>query len=434
MAEPVDLWPHGVASKSDMKKFTVMMCGQGREVIDYSSRLPFLSADSFFFFVPGGCAEGTPLANLQPCVPELVAELQELHGRTSTKPEKAVVTGASTSTSFYLSGQLSRECCNCRINFGGEGRSKRGNPKELLPVDCQQLGTGRKYSKILQKGMAGNYIQDEGRPVYLEKHWHALLNDNDHAHGHRISAHSDASASYRWQDPITSLSWGASGVLVLSPAPKLGGRRSLVVTRGGDVSIMGGHFQEKYHHAVPPVEHWPGLLDTEMGQDLQQWEVDAMLTEIGLMRAKFPPDGTRPRQNSTIRWHHNHYSSCPQRSKGLTSGAAGTKVPPQGSSEVSEQSSVANIRQQFENVGPGVPQLIFKLGTGPISACPVRVSEAAVRDTPRSEAADSDTPEVREAPRSEAAVSKTPEARAADIKRHTGLCNLPKCWAACTTQ
>ena len=57
MAEPVDLWPHGVASKSDMKKFTVMMCGQGSEVIDYSSRLPFPSADSFFFFVPGGCAE-----------------------------------------------------------------------------------------------------------------------------------------------------------------------------------------------------------------------------------------------------------------------------------------------------------------------------------------------------------------------------------------
>ena len=83
MAEPVDLWPHGVASKSDMKKFTVMMCGQGSEVIDYSSRLPFPSADSFFFFVPGGCAEGTPLAHLQPCVPELVAELKELHGQTS---------------------------------------------------------------------------------------------------------------------------------------------------------------------------------------------------------------------------------------------------------------------------------------------------------------------------------------------------------------
>ena len=85
-----------------MKKFTVMMCGQGSEVIDYSSRLPFPSADSFFFFVPGGCAEGTPLAHLQPCVPELVAELKELHGQTSTKPEKAVVTGASTSDSFYL--------------------------------------------------------------------------------------------------------------------------------------------------------------------------------------------------------------------------------------------------------------------------------------------------------------------------------------------
>ena len=69
--------------------------------------------------------------------------------------------------------------------------------------------------------MAQNYIQNKGRPVYLEKHWHALLNDNDHAHEHRIDAHSDASASYRWQDPITSLSWGASGVLVLSPAPKL---------------------------------------------------------------------------------------------------------------------------------------------------------------------------------------------------------------------
>ena len=49
------------------------------------------------------------------------------------------------------------------------------------------------------------------------------------------------------------------------------------------------------------------------------------------------------------------------------------------------------------------------------------VSAAAVRDTPRSETAVSDTPEVRDAPPSEAAVSKTPEAGAADIKRHTAL-------------
>ena len=61
----VSSWPAGVTSANDMDNFCHMLCGKDVEIQDYSSRLPFASADSWFYFLPGACAEGTPLHALK---------------------------------------------------------------------------------------------------------------------------------------------------------------------------------------------------------------------------------------------------------------------------------------------------------------------------------------------------------------------------------
>ncbi len=85
-----------------------------------------------------------------------------------------------------------------------------------------------------------------------------------------ITVTSSLAPSYVPEDPITSLSWGCTGVLVLRPAAKGPGETHLIVTRHGDVTVMGGEFQEKFEHAVPPVGDWPALL-TAHRQELQAW-------------------------------------------------------------------------------------------------------------------------------------------------------------------
>ena len=123
-----------------------------------------------------------------------------------------------TADSWYDHAQLSKSSCTCRLNFGGEGR---GRTRKNQPVDCQGLEAGRKYEEVLMHAMRRNKQADQARvPVYFDKAFHALLNDTDHRKCHRIAAHSDKFlGSYVSQDPITSFSWGCTGVLVLSPAP-----------------------------------------------------------------------------------------------------------------------------------------------------------------------------------------------------------------------
>ena len=128
-------------------------------------------------------------------------------------------------------------------------------------------------------------------PVYLSKAFHALCNRYDTALYHAIDAHSDAVAMrYSWRDPISSLSWGRTGVLLLHPARKKQGYQGslhLVVQEDGDVNVMCGKFQERYLHSVPHVSAWEALLN-EFGEGLEHWEVQAMGHEIAVWQQDLP--------------------------------------------------------------------------------------------------------------------------------------------------
>ena len=266
--------------------------------LDYDNRMPSPRQDCFLFFIKGGCGDGTLLSGLRECVPDLMAELRSL----AQNPDVAVRTGSITGESWYDHGQLSKSSCTCRLNFGGEKGSKT---RKNQVVDCAGLAAGRKFETVLMQATRCNYPVPPARaPVYFDKAFHALLNDTDHRKCHRIAFHSDKfPGSYVSQDPITSFSWGCTGVLVLRPAPKTQGQTHLIVTRHGDVSIMGGEFQLHFEHAVPPVSEWPALLEVHR-LELQPWEIAAMEVEIAEMRVE--ESGRRTRLNITVRWHHNH--------------------------------------------------------------------------------------------------------------------------------
>ena len=315
--------------------------------------MPSDREDCFLFFIRGGCAEDTPLFPLRQCVPSLMAELkQKAKDRGNIgNPDLAVRTGREDGDSWYDHGQLSRSRCTCRLNFGGEGKAKTSTKTQ--PVDCQGLVTGKMYEAVLLTAMRRNTLSGQPRPVYLDKAFHALLNAMDHRKMHRLAFHSDKFAvSYVPQDPITSLSWGCTGVLVLRPYPKKQGKIHLIVAMHGDVTVMGGCFQENFQHAVPPVSDWPALL-LEHGADLEVWERHAMECEIRSMSESSNP---LPRQNSTIRWHDTH-SGC-HWSNGPVDISSGSMLTVAESIERFTQATQAH---------PSNPGMPFKLGTGFLS-------------------------------------------------------------------
>ena len=342
----VSMWPAGVNSRSDMAQFSQMMVGQQQYVrgaIDYNARMPSPRQDCFLFFIEGGCGAGTLLTGLRECVPRLMEELKGM----AHHPEVAVKTGTPTGTSWYNSGQLSKGSCVCRHNFGGEHGSRT---RRLQPVNCDGSRSGRAFELVLMDAMRRNCpVGPEQAPVYFDKAFHAVLNDNDHVLGHRIDFHNDhVAGAYSSYDPITSLSWGCTGVLVLKPAAKTKGAEHLIVTRHGDVSIMGGEFQKHFLHAVPPVSQWPALLDKHRSE-LQHWEIAAMEVEIdqlGVDQQSVP----RTRHNITIRWHHQH-GICLWAKNPVNLDA----IPP---------ATVAAAISKFNFPSSAKPADAFKLGTG----------------------------------------------------------------------
>ena len=155
--------------------------------------------------------------------------------------------------------------------------------------------------------MRRNYpVSSAPAPVYFDKQFDVLWNDTDYNLGHRIAFHSDhVTGSYSSHDPITTLSWGCTGVLVLKPSGRNRCDQHLIVTRHGDVFIMGGEFRKYFLRAEPPVSQWQTLLDEHRCQ-LQLWEIAAMEVEIaqlGVDQLSVP----RTRHNITIRWHHQHF-------------------------------------------------------------------------------------------------------------------------------
>ena len=102
-------------------------------------------------------------------------------------------------------------------------------------------------------------------PVYLTKDFHCLLNGYDHKQLHGIDWHSDqVENKHLPEDPITSLSWGCAGVLLLRPVPKTGGDIHVVVAEHGDVLVMGGIsksiFNIQFLECLNGKTYWAGIV------------------------------------------------------------------------------------------------------------------------------------------------------------------------------
>jgi hypothetical protein len=320
-------WPAGVSSKDCMTHFTRMMVGHEQMrsgALDYCSRMPSVRNECFLYFIKGGCADGTLLSGLRACVPGLMAELrgQALH------PEAAVRTGDIKGESWQNHGQLSQTRRNQSVN-------------------CCGLEAGREIESVLRDAMRRNHpVSSAPAPVYFDKQFDVLWNDTV---GHRIAFHSDhVTGSYSSHDPITTLSWGCTGVLVLKPSGRNRSDQHLIVTRHGDVCIMGGEFRKYFLRDEPPVSQWQTLLDEHRGQ-LQLWEIAAMEVEIaqlGVDQQSVP----RTRHTITIRWHHQH-RSCLWAKIPLNLDA----IPP---------ATVVAAIPQFHFRSSAKPADAFKLGTG----------------------------------------------------------------------
>ena len=297
-----NMWPKGVRTRKDMLCFARLIVGQEASVEDYGARLPMDMQDTFLFVSRGGCAQGTLLAELANCVPNMMEELTQhaVNNGNSQKPEVAYQTGADTDTkdSWYDSAQLSRSRCTCKINFGGQGKAKT---RKYLNPDCQQWETGKHFESVLLDVLQKNSLQKTvGDNVYMGKAFHVLLNRIRHSTNHRIGYHADNASTYVPEDPITALSWGATGVLLVTASDKKNPVEKVLVSMPGDVYICGGMFQTKLLHAVPPIRDWPSILNKHRA-DLLPIEVNAMEEEIRLRHVD------RVRHHSNVRWHTNHY-------------------------------------------------------------------------------------------------------------------------------
>ena len=246
-----DMWPKGVRTHSDMRRFAHLIAGRNAYVEDLSkSKLPEIRQDTFLYVCRGGCAGGTPLGGLQNCVPDMMEELTQhaVAMNNVQKPQNAYETGGVDGDSWYDSAQLSKSRCTCKINFGGENRS---STRKNLNPDCQRWRTG----KVFEAGFMGALQQNSDQPgvgdnIYMNKAFHVLLNRNRHDSNHRIGSHHDECRdSYVPEDPITALSYGATGVLLIR-AKGNRGTVKVLVSRPGDVYICGGAFQQIFEHAV----------------------------------------------------------------------------------------------------------------------------------------------------------------------------------------
>lgn len=301
-----DMWPKGVRTHSDMRCFAKLIVGPNAAVSDLSqSKLPEIRKDTFLYVCPGGCAEGTPLGVLANCVPDMMDDLRQhaIAMNNSQRPQNAYETGGVDGDSWYDSAQLSKSRCTCKINFGGESRS---STRKNLNPDCQRWRTG----KVFEAGFMGALQQNSdqsgvGDNIYMNKAFHVLLNRNRHDSNHRIGWHHDECAdSYVPEDPITALSWGATGVLLIR-AKENRETVKVLVSRPGDVYICGGAFQQIFEHAVPPIREWRDILDCHCS-DMEEYEINAMEDELELLQA----GDERVRYHINVRWHTKHQDTC----------------------------------------------------------------------------------------------------------------------------
>ena len=302
-----DMWPNGVRTSTDMTRFARLIVGPLADLVNVSNtKLPETMDDCFLYVSRGGCGPGTRLAPLESCVPDMMDELR-LHAQVNNNfynPEVAYQTGDAGKESWYESAQLSRSRCTCKINFGGEGKSKT---RQNLNPDCQTWATGRYFEEQFLSALQQNSGQSSvgNNNVYMSKAFHVLLNRNKHSDNHRIAFHSDDSRSYVADDPITGMSWGATGVLLIMTKERGNKTVKVLVSRPGDVYICGGNFQQKLLHAVPPIRDWPNILE-RYRLEMERDDILAMEEELRLCEQQ----SDRIRYHINVRWHTNHQKTC----------------------------------------------------------------------------------------------------------------------------
>jgi len=302
-----NMWPHGVMTNHDMYLFARLIVGPRANLEDCSrSRLPGEGEDAFLYVSRGGCQQGTRFDELANCVPDMMEELiqfaQDIGNMTN--PANAYVTGSPGSYSWFDSAQLCRSNCTCRINMGGEGRS---STRRRLNPDCQQWTTGRRLELVLLDIVQRNSLQPGvGCNVYMRKAFHAMLTRIRHSDHHCIDWHYDEAPTYVPEDPITTLNWGATGVVLIRSRNRWNREVKVLVARPGDVYIFGGAFQQQFEYAEPPLRDWPDILE-RYRSDLQPNEIQAMAEEMRLGHV----DGhARVRYHINLRWHTNHFGDC----------------------------------------------------------------------------------------------------------------------------
>ena len=91
-----NMWPKGVRTKEDMHRFARLIVGPEASLEDYGRRLPGDMQDTFLLVSRDGCGQGTLLAELANCVPDMMEELTRhaVNNGNSQKPEVAYQTGA----------------------------------------------------------------------------------------------------------------------------------------------------------------------------------------------------------------------------------------------------------------------------------------------------------------------------------------------------
>ena len=372
---PVEhMWPNGVRTKEDMSRFGRLIVGPTAVLEDYQARLPVADMqDTFLVVCRGGCAEGTLLANLANCVPNMMEELTRYaidQIGNSAKPAVAYQTGGESDNhdSWYDSAQLSRSRCTCKINFGGEGQSKT---RKFLNPDCQSWQTGKQFEKVLLNALQQNSSDATiGDNVYMHKAFHVLLNRTSHAANQRIGWHSDNASTYVSEDPITAMSWGATGVLLMRSKDKQNTAETALVSMHGDVYMCGGLFQRKLEHAVPPRRDWPAILQRHRAT-LLQIEIDALEQELRMQHVE------SVRQHVNVRWHTNHVNCTAHWMPHLQAAAPAV--------DTSQQPPVAVSVHRLNSANPnsmdgGALRLggFFKLGT----QAPITVASQAQRNPP----------------------------------------------------
>ena len=301
-----NMWPHGVRTQQDMYTFCRMMFGEHADLQDYSNRLPQTRPHCFLFVSRGGCAPGSSLGRLADCVPDMMEELTrnastEWRYMRYVNSRAGYATGAAWTDSWFESAQLSRSPCTCTFTFGGEGTSRL---RRLINPSCQQWAAGRHFESVFLETIQQNSNQaGAGDNRYLCKTFHAMLNRYRHLANHRIGWHSEV-MTFSW-DPITTLNWGATGVLLMRPKCRGATVEKVLVILPGDAYIRGGDFQQHFEFSRPPINEWAGLLQQHRSE-LLALEIHAMQAAIHHYEQRSVGVG----YDICVRWHTRHGWEC----------------------------------------------------------------------------------------------------------------------------